>query len=269
MNEISQRDQSKLFRWNLIMGLLHFIQGLIMVFLSKKQLFQIDISLPQINIETRSFGLVTEELLQINLGYTISAFLFLSAIAHLLTISPLLKKWYFNNLAKDINLIRWYEYALSSSVMVVVIAILCGINDGVILSLLFVVNATMNLFGALMEKHNSALKSLANASNSNYKVDWTSFVYGSIVGLVPWIVMGVYFFTSINSVSEEVKIPDFVIVIFPTLFIFFNCFAINMYLQYAKIGKWKDYLFGEKAYLFLSLAAKSTLAWIIWGGTLR
>ncbi|MBC7471727.1 MAG: hypothetical protein H7196_00470 [candidate division SR1 bacterium] len=56
---------------------------------------------------------------------------------------------------------------------------------------------------------------------------------------------------------------------FPGLFFFFNLFAINMVLQYKGIGKWKNYLFGEKVYIILSLLAKSFLAWFVWGGTLR
>ena len=46
-------------------------------------------------------------------------------------------------------------------------------------------------------------------------------------------------------------------------FVFFNCFAVNMVLQYKKVGPWRDYLFGEKAYIILSLTAKALLAWQI------
>jgi hypothetical protein len=42
-----------------------------------------------------------------------------------------------------------------------------------------------------------------------------------------------------------------------------------MFLQYKKIGPWKSYVFGEKFYVFLSLFAKSLLAWQVWSGTLR
>ena len=54
-----------------------------------------------------------------------------------------------------------------------------------------------------------------------------------------------------------------------SIFVFFNVFAINMFLQYKKIGPWKDYLFGERVYVLLSLVAKTALAWQIWSGTLR
>jgi hypothetical protein len=40
------------------------------------------------------------------------------------------------------------------------------------------------------------------------------------------------------------------------------------YLQYKKVGKWSDYLRGEKTYITLSLIAKSALAWQVFVGTL-
>ena len=36
-----------------------------------------------------------------------------------------------------------------------------------------------------------------------------------------------------------------------------------MILQYKKVGKWKDYLYGEKVYIILSLVAKTLLAWLV------
>jgi len=44
--------------------------------------------------------------------------------------------------------------------------------------------------------------------------------------------------------------------------------STNMVLQYKKIGPWKDYLFGERVYIILSLSAKIVLCWLIWTGTL-
>lgn len=57
--------------------------------------------------------------------------------------------------------------------------------------------------------------------------------------------------------------------IVPTIFVFFNIFAVNMVLQYKKVGPWKNYLFGERMYIVLSLLAKTALAWQIFMGTLR
>jgi len=40
-----------------------------------------------------------------------------------------------------------------------------------------------------------------------------------------------------------------------------------MILQYKGVGKWKDYLYGERAYIWLSLLAKTCLAWQVFAGT--
>jgi len=264
MSSLSPQQSTSLFRWNLVMGLLHFVQAVFMFFLSKEVTYQTFLSLPSPSGRGFPIPLVPEKFVSINLGYVISTFLLFSAIAHFVTILPGIRQWYLANLAKEMNLIRWWEYALSSSVMIVVISALCGISDGFILILLFSINACMNLFGAVMEKHNSALKEL---NTSEYKTDWTSFIYGTFAGILPWIVMGVYFFTALDRAGS--RVPDFVYWTFPILFVFFNLFAINMFLQYKKVGGWKNYLFGEKVYIFLSLGAKTTLAWLIWSGTLR
>ena len=88
--------------------------------------------------------------------------------------------------------------------------------------------------------------------------------------------MGMYFFVTLDRIGGLSDIPqrvkdalNTVKIGFPVLFLFFNCFAINMYLQYKGVGRWKDYLYGEKVYIILSLTAKSVLAWFVFGGTLR
>lgn len=117
--------------------------------------------------------------------------------------------------------------------------------------------AIMNGMGLMMEIHNQTTK----------KTDWTSFIIGIKSGIVPWIVIGLYFWGANTYGSGQ--IPTFVYWIYGSLFVFFNCFAINMYLQYKKIGKWADYLYGERVYMILSLVAKSALAWQVFFGALR
>lgn len=73
---------------------------------------------------------------------------------------------------------------------------------------------------------------------------WTPFTMGSIVGAVPWIVITVYL------VGSDSAVPNFVY----GIFVFFNCFAVNQWLQYRGKGRWGDYLFGERVYIWLSLA---------------
>jgi hypothetical protein len=51
--------------------------------------------------------------------------------------------------------------------------------------------------------------------------------------------------------------------------VLFTGFAVNQALQYARVGRWRSYLFGESAYIVLSLAAKSLLAWLVYANVLR
>ena len=141
--------------------------------------------------------------------------------------------------------------------MIVVIAALCGIYELSSILLIFSLNATMNLFGLMMELHNQTTQ----------KTDWTSYIFGCFAGFIPWVVIGIYFFGSVFLAGED--FPKFVIGIFVSLAVFFNIFALNMVMQYRKKGKWVDYLFGEKVYIILSLTAKSALAWQVFAGTLR
>jgi hypothetical protein len=177
-------------------------------------------------------------------------------LAHLLLSLPGINAWYNNNLRKGMNLARWMEYSISSSLMIVVISMLVGMYDGLSLLLVFFLNAMMILFGWVMEVHNQTTQ----------KTNWLSFIFGCIAGAIPWVAVAFYLF---GSGGETGHAPTFVYWIFFSIFLFFNVFAVNMILQYKKIGKWQDYLYGERAYIILSLVAKSLLAWQIFAGTLR
>lgn len=240
-------------RFNLIMAVLHATQGILMLILSSSFALPITTSFLGLNRATEKLEPVLKTLTTIHLGPLVAGFLFISATAHLMISLPGIYEWYKRNLGKGMNLARWIEYSLSSSLMIVIIAMLVGIYDIATLICLFGVNAAMILFGWMMELHNQ----------STPKTSWVSFIFGCLVGAIPWIAVGIYLFGPTD------KAPTFVYWIYLSIFLFFNCFELNMILQYKKVGKWRDYLYGERAYIVLSLVAKSLLAWQVWAGTLR
>ena len=250
-----EKKFSGLRRFNLFMGILHLVQGILMIVLSNDRAYPIFTNF--LKFDTTIMSLVPDPQLafELRFGPAVAVFLLLSAVAHFF-LATVGYKLYVSNLKKGMNPVRFYEYALSSSVMIVLIGMLVGLYDLGGLILIFGINAMMNLFGIMMEYHNQHTQ----------KTDWTSFIYGSVAGIIPWIVIVLYFFGSLAG--DGGKPPAFVYAIVPTLFVFFNIFAVNMVLQYKKVGPWKDYLFGERVYIILSLAAKTVLAWIIFAGTL-
>ncbi|MFN2292506.1 MAG: heliorhodopsin HeR [Anaerolineae bacterium] len=251
----SEKTFQGLRRFNLIMGVLHLVQGILMIVLSNDTTYPIYTNFLRFDMATTSLAPDPTLAYELLFGPAVAVFLLLSAVAHF-SLATFGYGWYVKNLKKGMNPVRFYEYALSSSLMIVLIAMLVGIWDIGTLIGLFGVNAMMNLFGIMMELHNQTTK----------KTDWTAFIYGCIAGIIPWIVIVLYFLGSLSS--SDAKPPAFVYAIVPTLFVFFNIFALNMYLQYKKVGRWKDYLFGERMYIVLSLSAKTVLAWLIFAGTL-
>ena len=244
---IEERGLGRLRLYNGGMGLLHAVQGIAVLLLSY------DFSLPV----TAAFmegppgtQATTEELFTLPLGPAVAGFLVLSAVAHVVVAGPGWAK-YRRDLAAHRNEQRWIEYSLSSSLMIVLIAMITGIADVAALVALFGVNAAMILFGWLQERYEEPGSGR-----------WWPFVFGCIVGIVPWVAIGIYL------LGPTAEIPSFVYAIFVSLFVFFNSFAINQLLQYRRVGPWRNYRFGEAVYVGLSLVAKSALAWQVFANTL-
>ncbi|HRM24614.1 heliorhodopsin HeR [Jeotgalibaca porci] len=256
---------SKLRRFNLIMGGLHLLQGIAMLFLATTVIQKIGEFSPQItqnylafNPATSSLELESKVLFDLPFGILVASFLFISAAAHaLISIPKKTNEKYNADLEKGINQFRWFEYAISSSIMIVLISTLFGIYDIASLVLIFIVNATMNLFGLVMEQMNSG--------KSKNDIIWGPFIWGSIAGIAPWIAILLYMFGNGNFD----QVPWFVWAIVGTYFVAFNTFPVNMILQYKKVGKWENYIYGERIYIVLSLVAKSILAWLVLFGAMQ
>lgn len=256
-NEAGEAVYRRLRVYNAVMGLFHLLQGILMLALSNATTLPLTTNYlksdPFVDTALPAPGTVAN----LRLGPAVAAFLFMSALAHLLLVMPGIYEWYVKNLKKGINYARWIEYSFSASLMIVIIAMLSGVFDLNTLILIFFMNMMMILFGWMMELHNQ----------TTAKTNWTAFYFGCLAGIVPWVVIALYFFSAVAS--PDAAVPTFVYFILPILFVFFNIFALNMVLQYKKVGKWRDYLYGERVYILLSLLAKSALAWQVFGGTLR
>ncbi|MEI7682896.1 MAG: heliorhodopsin HeR [Candidatus Saccharibacteria bacterium] len=243
-------------KFNRRIGLIHLIQGLVLL-----AIFNRSLTLP---VLTRFLGAtpegvrpVTETLFQFPVAIVGPLFLLISAFFHFLISSPMYIRTYENNIKKGMNPMRWIEYSISSSLMLTVLLMLGGLLELPSVIFIFTLNLIMNMMGLEMERYNQYTT----------KTAWFPFNVGVLAGIVPWIVGGIYFWVSTNHIADS--IPGYAKAGFLLTFIFFNTFAINMWLQYKKIGPWKDYLYGEKAYIWLSLTAKTSLAWILVLGTIN
>ena len=252
-------DFGQLRRFNAFLAALHFAQAIAILLLAS------DFTLPVTTsfIEGPEGGPgegtpVYNVLVDVPIAPLIAAFLFLAAADHLLVALPGINRWYNCNLENGASYARWWEYSISSSIMIVIIAMFPGIYDLGTLILVAGVNATMIFLGLLMES--------VNKGPVKENVNWLPFWLGCFAGALPWVVITLFLVSP--GTGEAGDVPGFVYGIFISLFVFFNCFAVNMYLQYKRIGPWRNYIFGEYGFMVLSLTAKSALAWQIFQGTL-
>lgn len=244
-------------KFNAIMGLVHLAQATVMLFILNYSL--------KIPIVTRffdkapdgAFTISTKVLVDVPIAVVAPAFILISALFHFIIASPFYARRYEANIKKGYNPMRWIEYSISSSIMLVALLMMGGINELSSVVFVFTLNFLMNMWGLEMERYNQLTD----------KTKWFPYNMGVIAGIVPWIIGGLYFWVSTSNVADS--IPWYAKAGFLVTFLFFNSFAINMVLQYLKVGPWKKYVFGERTYIWLSLIAKSALAWILVLGTLN
>ena len=254
-----------LARWNRILSGLHGAQFLLMIAVaSTAAVFAPFVPTVKPIIQNGVFAGIEQtqvQLFSFPLAWFIASFLAMSAIAHAIAGWPLRAR-YEAWLARGMNPLRWVEYAFSSTVMIAAIAYLSYIRDVPALVAIAGCNVAMILFGWSMEAANEGRRD---------NPDWKHYIFGCIAGIAPWI--GIFSILLAYGAQPDLPsgagIPAFVYVIVATLFASFNVFAITMVLQYRRIGRWRDYLTGEKTYMVLSLVAKSLLAWQVFSGTLR
>ncbi len=245
-----ERRLSQLRIWNVVVGLILALQAAFMALLTNS--FSLPVTATFMSGPPGSPSSL-HHMFNIQTGWGVFTFMAISAISLLLIASPWIFPWYKRNLLQNKNYGRWTEYFFSSSIMIVLISQICGISDIAALLAIFGINASMILFGALQEKYVKPGKR-----------DLLPFWFGSFAGIIPWVGILIY----VIAPGVNANPPGFVYAIIVSLFIFFNCFAVNMVLQYKQIGPWRDYLFGEKVYIILSLTAKALLGWQVFANVL-
>ena len=243
-----------LVRLNLAVGLLHLAQAVAILLVAEAATLPVGVTYLTGPPGAGEYG-GPASLFDLRIDLAVAAFLLLAAVDHLGVISQPARGWYAANVARGINPARWWEYSISASLMIVLIAMLSGIREGTALLALFGVNAAMILFGLAMER----------ANEGPGPVDWRPFVYGCLAGAVPWLAIGLQLAV---AQGEGDGVPGFVVAIFVSLFVLCNGFAVTMWLQYRGRGRWADPVRAERAYLVLSLVAKSVLAWQVYAGAL-
>jgi hypothetical protein len=240
---------------NLIMAVSHLSQAIIFVLLSQAETITIYFQYLKVQENANIVSLSAFDLVTLDLALLLAAVTTICGLSHLIISLPKVYPAYLRMIDRKVNYIRWLEYSFSATLMILIIAIVTGIREFHILLAIGGLNIGMVLSGILVEITN----------RNEPQRTWIPFSIGSFLGMIPWIIIFSYFFIAIHF---RVQAPTYLYSLIFTIFFLFNIFGLNMYLTYKKIGLWSNYEFSERMFIFLSIFAKSALAWQIFLGTL-
>ena len=181
-------------------------------------------------------------------------FEFVTLFAHLAYFC--MPKWYEGMISNQNNWARWIEYAISSSLMVAIIALSVGVRSFDTIVTICLVNCVVMLLGDLIEKQ-VAVKTKPSLYNARASTLLAWILFASI-----WYNLTASF-TRVVQDSES-KVPSFVIAVFVCMLVSFGSFGIVQAVQVA--GALTDYRAAESAYVTLSFVAKTILSLLVVSG---
>lgn len=175
------------------------------------------------------------------------------------------------------NPIRFFEYAISASIMLVCIALLSGVRDENILIMIAMLCGACQMFGYVAESvPQGMVRIVAHVTGwvtlmTSYAVIWAYYGIANFKAHERWVDGG--------KVGTRLGAPAYVHAIVITMFLLFNSFGVVQLAQmYCKPGRflcckgnvvseWFYTWVGKEAelsYVALSLIAKTVLGWVIY-----
>lgn len=251
---------SILQRWNIWAGIIFLAQAAVILLLSDTRHLPVTANyvakdpLAEAAGNTQ-FVPAMHHLFDLNVTYLVVLFLLVAGVIHLVAATKGRER-YEHALSQRVNALRWMEYTITASIMLMVMVMLAGVFDATTLLLVLVLSIIMHVLGLLVELH-----------SKGGKADWTTWRIACLAGSMPWAVFIMYAVGT--GVYGMTHLPGYVYGIWASMLVIFFGFATNLYLQRTGRGRWGDYLYGEKVFIVLSLIAKTALAWQIFAGLLR
>ncbi len=245
--------------WHKWLALVYAVEGLSILLFSAVRSYPITISYLgvdalQSQVQGRKvLATGSQVIFNLELAWVVGIFLILAAIMHGLLASRL-RPNYEKELKANTNMFRWIEYAVTTSILVVAVSLVAGVQDIAVLLMVLFATAIFNLLAMFAEKSNSSGKPF----------QWI-FWLACAVGVLPWIAVKMYMIGGMFYGS----VPSYVYWIEIVAFLLFVSIPINLYMQLRKTGNWANYQYSERMYIFSSLALKTVVAWVIFAAILR
>lgn len=261
---MAKRDElatRSLRTWNLVLAALFVVQGIIFVLGSSGRGYPVAanfLTLDPLQTAAQSKSVLTpalQHLFDVNLMYLVGAMLLVAALVRLL----LATRWrsgYESALQARANPYRWGELLVTNGLLLLVVAMLVGVQDVALLLALVGLNALASLGWWLAEARR---KPRETAGRFNY-------VLASVAAAVAWLVPALYLLAGAVYGSAAAAGTWW---IFGTMLVLSAAVPVVLALSVRKNGAWHEYFFTERTYQLLQLATLSLLTWQLFGGVLK
>lgn len=238
-------QKTTLFFWiHLVLGLVHLATGIVQFCVPTSFRATVTIGSRLTFDGDAVWTLVSDN---VNPAYLSGLFLLLAAADHVYTAATVRSYLLTVETGAPVPQ-RWMEYSVSASLMNVLIAMLCNVQDLVTLMTVAVLTALMMTAGYVDEDVRSLTR------------------YTTLVGWVCFVWIWTIIFCQFSSTATDA--PAFVWAVVFVLFVLEALFGVVSALSSGYHGQSK-YDNRELAYAALSLFAKQSLAWIAFGGLLH
>lgn len=178
-------------------------------------------------------------------GLALVLFLLVSVVVHLRVSAPTAFR-YTIGIKTGHNRYRWVDFALSSALLLWVLAEITAITHTGAFLVLIAVNVALLALGARLEKADAPGRAL-----------YPGFLIGTLLAALPWL--GLLLYLMGPGSSGETRPSGFIFVLVLTIFGTAGAFTLNQLLPHFRVGPWRDFVFGEGVYIALNLLAKLAL----------
>jgi hypothetical protein len=198
-------------------------------------------------------------------------FTYLSSLAHTVQAGIAIYRvtWVRTPSLPPVNYVRWIEYSLSASWMVLLIALRVGITDLWMLIYLFFMGVCMNLCGLWSELWNAKLLTSTDTTDSTPYQRLLPYA----VGCIPYCLIFLHLFQSFSTnlplarTVVSARILAIIYASFTLLWLFFTSFAIVMLYTYlptrTQKAQEKAHRLSDHMYNGLSFTSKTILTFLI------
>lgn len=214
---------------------------------------------------------VTSEMMVLSLHWLIVSFHALSFVFQGLTLTPFYN--YKSYVDEGRNPLRFFEYSISASIMLICIALVNGVRDQNELIMIGVLCGITQLLGYMAEYLHYVREKVSDKDevkkHLRYMTLWAHGL-GWVSVVVSYAILSRYFVLSVLHNESGVDVPSFVWAIVIVIAALYMSFGVVQGVQINLCGCCKNVRDEhiESAYTGLSLVAKTILGWVIYGEVL-